>query len=130
MAFRERWSSYHYTNKEHIVEKKDLYDGFIELETQTKAILAKLAALKADMGTVLEKNAELEIENRHLREHLEELQKSATHKSNGAVELSKSKLNLENLYEEGFHVCPYMYGQRRIEDEPCAFCLDIIYGEH
>ncbi|WP_262315716.1 DNA replication initiation control protein YabA [Lacticaseibacillus parakribbianus] len=112
------------------MEKKDLYDGFLQLEHETSAILAQLAALKTDMATVLEKNAELEIENRHLREHLEELQKSSDHKSTGAVELSKSKLNLENLYEEGFHVCPYMYGQRRVNDEPCAFCVDIIYGEH
>ncbi|WP_125705256.1 DNA replication initiation control protein YabA [Lacticaseibacillus daqingensis] len=112
------------------MEKKALYDGFVALEQQTQAILDQLKALKTDMGGVLEKNAELEIENRHLREHLQELQKNADHKSTGAAELSKSKLNLENLYEEGFHVCPYMYGQRRIDDEPCAFCLDIIYGEH
>jgi regulator of replication initiation timing len=111
------------------MEKKDLYDGFVELEQQTQAMLSKLAALKQNMAQLVEKNAELEIENRHLREHLQELQTSADHKSSGAVELSKSKLNLENLYEEGFHVCPYYYGQRRIDNEPCAFCVDIIYGE-
>jgi regulator of replication initiation timing len=110
--------------------KKELYDGFVQLEQETQAILNKIAVLKNDMAEIVEKNAELEIENRHLREHLQELQANADHKSSGAVELSKSKLNLENLYEEGFHVCSYMYGQRRIDNEPCAFCLDIIYGEH
>lgn len=112
------------------MEKKELYDGFVALEQETQAMLTKIAALKTQMAAIVENNAELEIENRHLREHLQELQTSADHKSTGAVELSKSKLNLENLYEEGFHVCSYMYGQRRIDNEPCAFCLDIIYGEH
>ncbi|MFK5280326.1 initiation control protein YabA, partial [Lacticaseibacillus paracasei] len=42
----------------------------------------------------------------------------------------KSKQNLESLYNEGFHVCPMFYGQRRVNDEPCAFCTEIIYGEN
>lgn len=112
------------------MDKKDLYDSFLGLENELNATLAKVSAIKNEMATVLEKNAELTIENRHLREHLQELQRSETHKSTGAVELSKSKANLESLYEEGFHVCPYMYGQRRINDEPCAFCIDVIYGDH
>ena len=44
-------------------------------------------------------------------------------------ELSKSRMNLEKLYEEGFHVCNILYGSRRENDEECAFCLDVIYGE-
>lgn len=111
------------------MEKKDLYDGILQLERDTQSVLTRLNALKADMTAVLERNAELEMENKHLREHLVELQKQTGGKSDGAVELSKSKLNLEKLYEEGFHVCSYMYGQRRLNNEPCAFCLDMIYGE-
>jgi regulator of replication initiation timing len=44
-------------------------------------------------------------------------------------ELSESRLNLEKIYEDGFHVCNLLYGSRREADEPCAFCLDVIYRE-
>lgn len=43
--------------------------------------------------------------------------------------LSTSRKNLENIYEEGFHVCYDLYGSRRANDEPCAFCLEVIYRE-
>lgn len=112
------------------MEKKDLYDSFIQLEHDTQAILTKITSLKDELAHTLEHNAELEMENKHLREHLAELQHGSENETNGAVELSKSKANLESLYNEGFHVCPYFYGQRRVADESCAFCLDVIYGEH
>ncbi|KRK70372.1 DNA replication initiation control protein YabA [Lacticaseibacillus nasuensis] len=111
------------------MEKKDLYDGFVQVEQDLQRTMTAMARLKADMTNVLEQNAELEIENKHLREHLQELQ-NTDHHSTGAEELSKSKANLQKLYEEGFHVCSVMYGQRRIDDESCAFCLEVIYGEH
>ena len=56
-------------------------------------------------------------------------QKQKGHKE--GPELSKSRKNLEKLYEEGFHVCNVdnMYGSRRVNDEPCVFCQDVIYGD-
>ncbi|MFZ1393517.1 MAG: initiation control protein YabA, partial [Trichococcus flocculiformis] len=36
---------------------------------------------------------------------------------------------LQKLYEDGFHVCNVYYGSRRLNDEPCVFCIDVIYGE-
>lgn len=111
------------------MEKKDLYDNFIQLEREAQALLTRVTGLKSDMAKALERNAELEMENKHLREHLTAMETTQA-ASTGAAELSKSKANLESLYNEGFHVCPYMYGQRRVDDEPCAFCLDVIYGEH
>lgn len=111
------------------MEKKDLYDNFMQLERDAQALLTRVTGLSADVAKALARNAELEMENKHLREHLAALEDGHA-ASTGATELSKSKANLESLYNEGFHVCPYMYGQRRVDDEPCAFCLDIIYGEH
>ncbi|KRN23008.1 DNA replication initiation control protein YabA [Lacticaseibacillus camelliae] len=111
------------------MEKKDLYDNFIQLEHDAQGLLTRVTGLKNDVAKALERNAELEMENKHLREHLAALD-AAHAQSTGATELTKSKANLESLYNEGFHVCPYMYGQRRVDDEPCAFCLDVIYGEH
>lgn len=112
------------------MEKKELYDGFLSLEKHAQQMLREIAAMKDDMAETLERNAELEIENKHLRQHLAELEKDDNKTSDGGVELSKSKQNLESLYNEGFHVCPMFYGQRRVNDEPCAFCTEIIYGEN
>ena len=112
------------------MEKKELYDGFLTLEKHAQQMLREIAAMKDDMAETLERNAELEIENKHLRQHLAELEKDDNKTSDGGVELSKSKQNLESLYNEGFHVCQMFYGQRRVNDEPCAFCTEIIYGEN
>ena len=88
-----------------------------------------IASVKEEMDRIVEQNAELAIENSHLRARLQELEerKGKTTK-NG---LSKSRQNLEKLYEEGFHVCNVdnMYGSRRVNYEPCVFCQDVIYGE-
>ena len=37
-------------------------------------------------------------------------------------------MNLEKLYEEGFHVCNILYGSRRENDEECAFVLMLFMG--
>ena len=112
------------------MNKRELYDSFEELEKQTKFTLSQIERIKAEMGKVIEKNAELEIENQHLREHLHEIEQKQKANKEG-TELSKSRKNLEKLYEEGFHVCNVdnMYGSRRVNDEPCVFCQDVIYGD-
>lgn len=112
------------------MNKRELYDSFEELEKQTKFTLSQIERIKAEMGKVIEKNAELEIENQHLREHLHEIEQKQKGNNEG-TELSKSRKNLEKLYEEGFHVCNVdnMYGSRRVNDEPCVFCQDVIYGD-
>ena len=112
------------------MNKRELYDSFEELEKQTKFTLSQIERIKAEMGKVIEKNAELEIENQHLREHLHEIEQKQKVNKEG-TELSKSRKNLEKLYEEGFHVCNVdnMYGSRRVNDEPCVFCQDVIYGD-
>ncbi|KRL04861.1 initiation-control protein [Liquorilactobacillus oeni DSM 19972] len=111
------------------LNKRELYDGFAQMGAETQKMLERIEAIKVEMTRVIERNAELETENQHLRAHLQELEQEK--QSNGQAELSKSKKNLEMLYEEGFHVCNVdnMYGTRRINDEPCVFCQDVIYGE-
>lgn len=112
------------------MNKRELYDSFENISTQLKETQALMETLQQEMGSVLEKNAELEIENQHLRERLRELaEKNKPKQANEAGGLSKSRQNLEKLYEEGFHVCNVMYGSRRVNDEPCVFCQDVIYGE-
>ena len=100
------------------MDKREIYDSFEKMEQQTRTVSEMLSKIKEELTQVLEKNAELEIENQHLRERLQE-----------EPGLSKSRQNLEKLYKEGFHVCNDMYGSRRVNDEPCIFCQDVIYGE-
>ena len=111
------------------LNKRELYDGLSDLGAEAQKMIEKIDLIKAEMTKVIEKNAELEIENQHLRAHLKELEEQK--QSDEQSGLSKSRKNLEMLYEEGFHVCNVdsMYGTRRINDEPCVFCQDVIYGE-
>lgn len=112
------------------MDKRSLYDGFSSLEVELRETLLRLAEMKEGLHELVEKNATLEIENQRLREHLQELnQLSQASSDPSKQELSKSRMNLEKLYEEGFHVCNILYGSRRENDEECAFCLDVIYGE-
>ena len=75
------------------MNKRELYDSFEELEKQTKFTLSQIERIKAEMGKVIEKNAELEIENQHLREHLHEIEQKQKGNKEG-TELSKSRKNL------------------------------------
>ncbi|MFD1672316.1 DNA replication initiation control protein YabA [Agrilactobacillus yilanensis] len=112
------------------MDNKDLYDQLQELEVSQTAQLAKLKGLQDHLAQILEQNSELKIENQHLRIRLQELEDTATDKDDPTKGLSKSRKHLEKLYEEGFHVCTYFYGSRRENKESCAFCLDVIYGDH
>lgn len=109
------------------MNNRNLYDAFSKLEEQTDRSVEQISKIKEKLQEVIERNAELEIENQHLRDRLQELEQ----KNTGNSGLSKSRKNLEKLYEEGFHVCNVdnMYGTRRLNDEPCVFCQNIIYGE-
>lgn len=112
------------------MDKRSLYDGLNSLENEMRNNLEQLIEIKEALHEVVEKNTTLEIENQRLREHLQELNKLSDSSTEAVKqELSKSRMNLEKLYEEGFHVCNILYGSRRENDEECAFCLDVIYGE-
>lgn len=106
----------------------NLYDRFFKIVDHAKQLDQEIENIKADLTVVFEKNAELEIENKLLRERLAEFEKHETQADQQNAGLSRSRQNLENLYEEGFHVCPLFYGAKRQDDEPCAFCSEIIYS--
>lgn len=110
--------------------KNDLFDVFLGVSRQAEDLATQLSAVKEEITSVLEQNAELRMENQHLREHVEEL----TARDNGnqgrkAAGMTKSKQNLEKIYGEGYHVCSKFYGQHLAAGESCAFCLDILYGD-
>lgn len=110
--------------------KTDLFDDFLNLSNQSADLASKLANLKDEITAVLEQNAELRMENQHLRERVEFLTAqggSRTQKALGGM--TASKQNLEKIYVEGYHVCSKFYGQHLDGEESCAFCLDILYGD-
>ena len=109
------------------MKKKEIIDSIVEVEATTEATLQTISTLKEEIAKLLEENQILQMENAHLRERLSKESQPLTEEETSG--LTKSRLNLENIYEDGFHVCNIFYGQRRVEDEPCAFCLEVIYGE-
>ncbi len=104
--------------------EKDLYSEFESIANQLSDLSSQLSDMKEQLSKSLEENEELKMENKNLRKHLEKVDDGE--KELDPNELPSSRLNLEKLYEKGFHVCQQFYGSHH--DEPCMFCLDVIYG--
>ncbi|MEC6748899.1 DNA replication initiation control protein YabA [Marinilactibacillus sp. XAAS-LB27] len=112
------------------MNKKELHDTFSDLETQAEATLKTLKQVKLELSQLTEENHALSMENQHLRDRLAEvIKQQSIEKQLSDTGMTKSRMNLEKIYEDGFHVCNLFYGSRRDGDEPCAFCLEVIYGE-
>ena len=105
------------------MSQKDYYAKFTALQAVAQDLTQELSAMKEDISQVLEENAELKIENEHLHARLTELD------AQKEPELPEARRTLEKLYEQGFHVCTVLYGAHRENNEECAFCLDVIYGD-
>ncbi|MGX7024722.1 DNA replication initiation control protein YabA [Vagococcus hydrophili] len=110
------------------MEKTKLYDELVDVEKNLQTMLSQVSEMKDVVDDVLEKNLNLELENQHLRDRLEKLEREFF-SDESKQELSKSRLNLEKLYEQGFHVCKDFYGSRRENHEECVFCSHMIYGK-
>ncbi|MHA8110720.1 DNA replication initiation control protein YabA [Lactobacillaceae bacterium Melli_B4] len=114
------------------MNNKELYNGFKNMESQTKLMLTRFSELREGMNEVLEKNSELEIENQHLRELIESQTKdNHDHKAQSdhhkaPAKHNESRKTLEKLFNEGFHVCNQFYGKPRENGEGCMFCDEII----
>ncbi len=108
-----------------------MLEHFSSVEYNLSHILTLVTELKEEIALLMEQNVRLEIENKHLRDHLLELEGTSPTADiqETTMHLSESKLNLEKLYEEGFHVCNVFYGSHRESEEECAFCQNVIYGD-
>ncbi|MEY8441726.1 DNA replication initiation control protein YabA [Lactobacillaceae bacterium 24-114] len=100
----------------------DIYDRFAQVTKQTHDLVANMEKLQAQITELMEKNAELSIENDHLRSLL----KKSGHQQQGN-HLSGSRENLKKLYQQGFHVCSEYFGERLSKNESCAFCDRILF---
>ena len=112
------------------MDKRTLFDQFHRVESRISSVSEDLQEIQQKLTELIEENTNLQIENQHLRDRLDDIEKQKRIDEEVVEpEMTKSRMNLEKLYEDGFHVCNVFYGSRRVGDEPCAFCLDVIYGE-
>lgn len=86
-----------------------LSQSLANLEEILTAALEQVREMKAQARA-------LEEQNDRLREELYVLQ--------GAGE---AKAHLEQLYREGFHVCPAHFARPRAGQEDCLFCLNFLH---
>ncbi|CRH90136.1 DNA replication initiation control protein YabA [Streptococcus gallinaceus] len=101
------------------MDKKEIFDALEDFSQNILMTLAEVEAIKKHLQAVIDENTALRLENSKLRERLEKDDKENAKTNFG-------KVNLENIYEDGFHICTFSYGQRRDNDEDCMFCLELL----
>lgn len=106
------------------MDKKEIFDSLDGLSQSLMMILPEVEEIKKHIQGVIEENTALRLENAKLRERLT-LEEAAP---SGKSSLS-GLAHLTNIYDDGFHVCNQFYGQRRDNDEPCMFCLELLDRE-
>jgi regulator of replication initiation timing len=122
------------------VDKKEIFDSVINMETQIGQLYTQLGELKQHLAEILEENNSLKLENEHLRRRLDQtttstknkVQKGSKSNNENVVEIEDKLIdigegydNLARLYQEGFHICNLHFGSPRKEGD-CLFCLSFL----
>lgn len=113
---------------------RQLYDRVEQLKMQVAQQLASLEEISKELSQVIEENHNLTMENLHLKERLDTMDEQSSEvlqapQVSANEKRSQSLINLENIYDQGFHICNLYYGKRRDNDENCMFCTEILFGE-
>ncbi|PZO96086.1 DNA replication initiation control protein YabA [Streptococcus halichoeri] len=106
------------------MDKRELFDAFDDFSQNLMVTLADIEAMKKQVQGLVEENTVLRLENTKLRERLSQLEHE--HENSVKTSPSQGKEHLETIYEEGFHICNFFYGQRRENDEECMFCRELL----
>ncbi|QCK42771.1 DNA replication initiation control protein YabA [Streptococcus pyogenes] len=104
------------------MNKKELFDAFDGFSQNLMVTLAEIEAMKKQVQSLVEENTILRLENTKLRERLSHLEHETVVKNPS----KQRKDHLEGIYDEGFHICNFFYGQRRENDEECMFCRELL----
>ncbi|EHJ52232.1 DNA replication initiation control protein YabA [Streptococcus macacae] len=110
------------------MDKRELFDAFDTFSQSLMETLAEVEALKKQVQDLVEQNTAYRLENDKLRERLDHLTQTDDSEKVSKVTTGRRE-NLENIYDDGFHICTSFYGQRRENDEGCAFCMELLYRE-
>lgn len=111
-----------------MTDKVPFFENLSELEERLVATLTQVSDIKSNYQKLLTDNTSLRLENARLRDRLSAV--SEHNASENKNEKSAKKVpmsNLQEIYEDGFHVCRAFYGQRLEDGELCAFCAEILY---
>lgn len=90
------------------------------IERNATTIELTIQQMKERIHQLVEENSNLKIENLHLRDRLEQLDKEDNASKTSKVGLS----NLSKLYDSGIHICHSSYGAKR--NEMCLLCLSLL----
>ena len=111
-----------------MIDKMSFFEHLSELEEGLVATLTQVSDIKINYQKLLTENTSLRLENARLRDRLAEF--SEPHSPENKNEKSAKKVpmsNLQEIYEDGFHVCRDFYGQRLDPGETCLYCAEILY---
>ncbi|WP_035002581.1 DNA replication initiation control protein YabA [Bhargavaea cecembensis] len=112
---------------------RNFLDKVMEFGQHLESANRQYAELKESVAQMMEENHALQIENHHLRNRLEEIEKQLEDKGRKpgkkhqpkSAEIGEGHDNLARLYNEGFHVCNVHFGSSR-KGEDCLFCLSFL----
>lgn len=107
------------------IANNNLFDLLNQVKANADALNNSIGDLQNAVTGLQEENAELAIENEKLRAMLKQVAPNQ-----GEEPLTKSRENLKELYQQGFHVCNEYFGKHLAKNESCTFCLDAIFGRH
>lgn len=104
-------------------QQSSIYDNLAQLGTHLTEMEGELAELQTQLNQALAQNAELRIENQHLQTAIKKLRDKQ-----GDPPLSTGRRTLNELYQQGFHVCRKHFGERLAPHEGCIFCDEAIFS--